>query len=54
MRRAQHQSYSPNLAPCGFYFFGYVEQSLPGREFADREELLAAVTRIFPGVEKVT
>jgi hypothetical protein len=53
MKRAPHPPYSPDMAPCNFYRFGYVKESLAGREFADREELLAAVTRILEGIEKV-
>jgi hypothetical protein len=54
MRRATHLPYSPDLASCNFYVFGYVKESFAKREFADWEELLAAVTGILDGIEKVT
>jgi hypothetical protein len=41
------------MAPCDFYLFGYVKESLAGREFAEWEELLAAVTRIVEGFDKM-
>jgi hypothetical protein len=53
MRRATYRPYSPDLAPCDFYLFGYVKESLSGKEFAEWEELLAAVTRIVEGLDKV-
>jgi hypothetical protein len=43
MRRTLHFLYSPDFTPCDFYLFGYVKEFLVGREFADREELLAAI-----------
>jgi hypothetical protein len=52
--RATYPPYSPNLAPCDLYLFDYVKEFLTGREFADREGLLAPVTRILTGIQKVT
>jgi hypothetical protein len=46
--------YSPDLTFCNFYIFGYVKESLTGREFADREELFATVTSILNGIKKMT
>jgi hypothetical protein len=54
MSRAPSHPYSPDLAPCDFYLFGCVTESLAGRDFADREELLAPVTRILEGIQEVT
>jgi hypothetical protein len=53
MKRAPHHPYSPDLAPCDFYLFDYVKESLAGMAFADREEPLAGVTRISEGIETV-
>jgi hypothetical protein len=54
MERAPHPPYSPDLAPCDFYLFGYVKGLLAGSEFADRTELEQAVMAILDGIEKVT
>jgi hypothetical protein len=50
MKRAPHPSYSSNMAFCDFYLFGYVKESLAGKEFTDREELLAAITCILKSI----
>jgi hypothetical protein len=53
IRRTPHLSYSPDLAHCDFYLFGYVKEFLTEREFADREELLAAITHILKSIENL-
>jgi hypothetical protein len=54
MRRAQHSPYSSDLTLCNFYLFGYVQESLAGKEFLDRKDFLETVNRILEGSEKVT
>jgi hypothetical protein len=54
MKRALHLSYSPNLALCDFYLFGYIKRFLVCREFADQSELLQAVMDILNDIEKAT
>jgi histone-lysine N-methyltransferase SETMAR len=54
MERAPHPPYSPDLAPCDFYLFGYVRGLLAGSEFADRTELEQAVVALLDGIEKAT
>jgi hypothetical protein len=54
MERAPHPPYSPDLAPCDFYRFGYVKGLLAGSEFADRTELEQAVMAILDRIEKGT
>jgi hypothetical protein len=36
--------YSPDIAPPGFWLFGYVKDSLAGRLFDEPEQLLEAIT----------
>jgi hypothetical protein len=50
----KNQVYSPDLAPCDFYLFGYIKYLLASREFADRVELQEAVMAILDGIGKVT
>jgi hypothetical protein len=47
MQKAPHPAYSPDLAPSGFYLFGYVKQLMSGCQFADQDCLLLV------GIEKV-
>jgi hypothetical protein len=53
MKRVSYPPYSLDLAPCNFYIFGHVKESLAGREFADRKEFLAVITHILEGIKKV-
>jgi histone-lysine N-methyltransferase SETMAR len=50
MDRAPHPPYSPDLAPCDFYIFGYIKQVLTGREFAERMGFLEAVMAILDAI----
>jgi hypothetical protein len=43
MRLASHPPYSPDLAPCDFFLFGYVKNCLQGASFQSREELFTAI-----------
>jgi hypothetical protein len=46
MRRTLYFPYSPDFTLYNCYLFGYVKESLTGKEFADREELLAVIIQI--------
>jgi hypothetical protein len=50
MERATHPPYSPDLAPCDSYLFGYIEQILASCEFAERKGLLKADMAIFDAI----
>jgi hypothetical protein len=39
--RMEHLSYSPDLAPCDFFLFGYVIEQLKRRRFVEEEKLLS-------------
>jgi hypothetical protein len=52
--RAAHPPYSPDLAPCDFYLFGYIKGKLQGQCFDDGEQLLRAIDAICQAIEKVT
>jgi transposase len=54
MKPAPHPPYSPDLAPCDFYLFGYVKQRLAGFSFDSAEHLLEAVLEVLDGMETVT
>jgi hypothetical protein len=51
IRRLPHPPYSPDLAPCDFWLFGYLKNSLEGRFFDDDMALRAAVTEILVSIE---
>jgi hypothetical protein len=50
MERVPHPPYSPDLAPCDSYIFGYIKQVLTGHEFAERMGFLEAVMVILDAI----
>jgi hypothetical protein len=46
-----HPPCSPDLAPCGFWLFGYLKQSLEGRLFDDDLALEVAMSEILMSIE---
>jgi hypothetical protein len=50
LRTALYPFYSPDLAPTGFFLFGYRTMTLQGSEFESAEELLEAVVRILNAI----
>jgi hypothetical protein len=39
--------YSPDLAPCDFFLFGYLKQHLEGKHFTREDRVIAAVREVF-------
>jgi transposase len=39
--------YSPDLAPCDFFLFGYLKQHLEGKHFTREDSVIAAVREVF-------
>jgi transposase len=39
--------YSPDLAPCDFFMFGYVKQHLEGKHFTREDEVIATLREVF-------
>jgi hypothetical protein len=39
--------YSPDLAPCDFFLFGYPKQYLEGKYFAREDRVITAVMEVF-------
>lgn len=54
MTRAPHPPYSPDLAPCDFFLFGYIKERLKGRSFNDADQLLMAINGVCESIEKAT
>jgi histone-lysine N-methyltransferase SETMAR len=52
--RFPHPPYSPDLAPCDFFLFGYLQTMLEGKYFEDEIELLAEVQLILRSIPKAT
>jgi hypothetical protein len=46
--------YSPDLAPCDFYPFGYIKSRLAGASFEKPDQLLQAIDAIFQSIERAT
>jgi transposase len=54
MRRVLHRPYSPDLAPCDFYLFGYIKGRFAGASFEEPGQFLQAIDAIFQSIEKGT
>jgi histone-lysine N-methyltransferase SETMAR len=52
--RIEHPPYSPDLAPCDFFLFGYIKEKLKGKSFADQGGLFLAVRNIMDGISQET
>jgi transposase len=39
--------YSPDLAPCDFFLFGYLKQHFQGKHFSREDQVIAAVRDVF-------
>jgi hypothetical protein len=51
IKRLPHPPYSSDLAPCDFWLFGYLQQSLEGSFFDDDLALEVAVSEILMSIE---
>jgi histone-lysine N-methyltransferase SETMAR len=51
IKRLPHPPYSPDLAPCDFWLFGYLKQCLEGQSFDSPIALQAAVSEILMSIE---
>jgi histone-lysine N-methyltransferase SETMAR len=45
--RVPQPPYSPDLAPCDFFLFGYLKQHLEGKHFTREDQVIAAVRGFF-------
>jgi hypothetical protein len=39
--------YSPGLAPCNFFLFGYLKQHLEGKHLTREDSVIAAIREVF-------
>jgi hypothetical protein len=51
IKRRPHPSYSPDLAPCDFWLFGYLKQSFERQFFDDDVALKILVSEILMSIE---
>jgi histone-lysine N-methyltransferase SETMAR len=47
-----HPPYSPDIAPCDLYLFGYLKHCLRGLTFPDSESLVLAIYEIMAKIDK--
>jgi hypothetical protein len=52
MKRALHSPYSPDLAPCDFYLFGYIKGRFADASFEELDQFLQVIDAIFQSMEK--
>jgi hypothetical protein len=50
LERMPHPPYSPDLAPCDFFLFGYLKQELAGRQYETPADLFSEVRGIIRGI----
>lgn len=48
----KHPPYSPDLSPCDFWLFGYLNHCLEGLCFANRDDAIQKCTEILNSIEK--
>jgi hypothetical protein len=46
--------YSPDLAPCDFFLFGYLKQPLEGKHFTREHHMITAVREVFDNIRLQT
>jgi hypothetical protein len=54
IKRIPQLSYSPDIAPSDFFFFGYLKEKLTEYDIQDRERLKLAITHIFSEIGQET
>jgi histone-lysine N-methyltransferase SETMAR len=54
LSRMPHPAYSPDLAPCDFYLFGYLKGALAGQSFQTLEDLSDAVHEVLSTISPET
>ena len=47
-----HPPYSPDVAPCDFYLFGYLKHLLAGQSFDNADDLVQAIWKIMEQIPK--
>ena len=53
LNRLVHPPYSPDLAPCDFFLFGYLKFLLQGKEFQNEKEVHEEVSKILTSIPSV-
>jgi hypothetical protein len=53
MKKPPNRPYSPDLALCDFYLFGYTKGRLAGASFEEPDQLLQAIDAIVESIEKL-
>lgn len=52
LKRMSHPPYSPDLAPCDFFLFGYLKGKLSGQSFETLSELSSAVGELLGQISR--
>jgi histone-lysine N-methyltransferase SETMAR len=52
--RFEHPPYSPDLAPCDFFLFGYLKTRLQGKQFTTEGDLMSGIRDLIGGIPKDT
>jgi hypothetical protein len=50
LERMEYPLYSPDLAPCDFFLFGYVKGKLMGKQYETSEDLVSEVRNMIEGI----
>ena len=54
INRLEHPPYSPDLAPCDFFLFGYMKQRFSDTEFKDEDDAVEKVSEWIASIPKKT
>ena len=52
VKTLQHPPYSPDLSPCDFFLFGFLNQELEGTTLSGREDAIQKCNEILGKIEK--
>lgn len=50
--RMEHPPYSPDLAPCDFWLFGFLKEKLKGSHFTSQDELKQSIWQILENISE--
>ena len=54
INRLVHPPYTPDLAPCDFFLFGYIKMRLEGRSYDNADNIVQEVTNIMLNISQET
>ena len=51
-KRTPHPAYSPDVAPCDFFLFGFIKNKLKGKHFKDPDQIKETIIEILSNISQ--